>query len=261
MKPKAALLLRPEPAFRIDAFASGLQRHGFEVSRHPERRPRPCDVVVLWNRYPVRENIARAYEAAGATVLVAENGYLGREWQGGIWYALARGHHNGAGTWPDGGVERWESFGVGLQPWRETGDEVVILAQRGFGEAQVREPRGFPEQARERLKREGLKVRIRRHPGEAGPKGTLDDELARDLANARACVTWGSGAALKALIMGIPVFHGFPRWIGSHAAGHFTSPLGEVIRGDRLAMFRRLAFAMWNVEEIADGEAIRCVLT
>lgn len=257
-RPKAALLLRPEPAFRIDGFASGLEKAGLAVSRLPERDPKPGDVLVLWNRYPQRERFAQAYEAAGATVLVAENGYLGREWRGGFWYALSASHHNGAGEWVAGGPERWGSFGIDCRPWRNDGDEVVILAQRGFGHPKVREPRGWPERALRSLQALGLRARIRRHPGEAGPKGALDVELDRDLSRARACVTWGSGAALKALLLGVPVFNGFGQWIGRSAARPFGMPLSEAFRGDRLPMFRRLAWAMWEIEEIAAGDPFRC---
>lgn len=258
--PKASLLLRPEPTFRFDAFASGLASLGFEITNEAKRDPKPGDVLVLWNRYAQREPVARTYERAGATVLIAENGYLGREWRGGVWYALSVGHHNGAGRWPEGSPERWDGWNVELKPWRDGGDEVVILAQRGFGHEDVREPRGWPRRAMLALQAAGIKARIRRHPGERGKLERRDDGLSADLANASACVTWASGAAFKALVMGIPVFNGFRQWIGKDAARLFKCPLAEPFLGDRLPMFRRLAWAMWDTEELASGEAFRCVL-
>ena len=75
-------------------------------------------------------------------------------------------------------------------------------------------------------------------------------------------MTWGSGAALKALTYGIPCFHGFDRWIGAEG----STPLAEADfnkpqKPDRLAMFRKLIWAMWTVGEIKSGEAFASYAT
>jgi hypothetical protein len=57
-------------------------------------------------------------------------------------------------------------------------------------------------------------------------------------------VTWGSGAAIKALQWGIPVVSEMPDWIGEQ----------DNTDAGRLEMFRRLAWAQWTMEEIAHGE-------
>jgi hypothetical protein len=85
--------------------------------------------------------------------------------------------------------------------------------------------------------------------------------LERDLASTRAVLTWHSAAALHALLAGVPVFYGFPRWIGAGAA----RPLWEFdlgpLRGDRQAMFERLAWAQWTLDEIASGDALAHLLS
>lgn len=253
----AAICLRPAPEFRFEAFASGLERNGFSIAREAKGSPKPDDVLVLWNRFPNREADARRYEAAGARVVIAENGYLGREWREAIWYSLSIGQHNGAGVWPAGAAERWDELGVELAPWREGGEEIVVLDQRGFGHINVRQPRGWAQNAAAALaSSQKFPVRVRPHPGRRLDAIPLSD----DLGKARCCVTWSSGAALKAVVMGIPVFHGFERWIGREAAARFQIPLGEAFKGDRLSMFRRLAWAFWRLDEIASGEAFRCLL-
>jgi hypothetical protein len=99
--------------------------------------------------------------------------------------------------------------------------------------------------------------RVRPHPGRHD-----NVPLERDLARARAVVTWGSGAALKALAWGIPAFYALPSWIGAPAA----RPLAQMdlgpVRDDakRLAMFERLAWAQADLEEIAAGDAISRLL-
>lgn len=253
----AACLIRPLPQFRSHAMRQGLAACGYDIIEQPLDRPSPADVLLFWNRGNVNDHIARRYEQVGARVIVAENGYLGREWRDGYWYALSLGKHNGAGRWHIGGPERWDGWNVPLPDWSTGGEEIVVLAQRGIGQREIREPAGWPARVvgelRSRTKRH---VRIRRHPGESPPAVTLAD----DLANAFACVTWSSGAALKAILMGVPVFYGCPSWIGASAALPVSADLEQPFRGSRLPMLRRLAWAMWNTQEIESGEPFRCLL-
>lgn len=205
---------------------------------HPEKD----DALVIWNRNKSSDKIARRFEAVGARVFVAENGYLGKGWLGAKWYAISENHHNGAGRWVYGGPQRWDGFGIELSPWRD-GNEVLILEQRGIGEPGIASPPGWAEKTQKRLG-----GRIRRHPGNGGEP--LKPE---DLKNVRCVVTWGSSAALKSLLWGVPVFYEMPKWIGASAAKHI-SEWGEPRRDDsRLEMFRRLAWAMWELEEIRKG--------
>jgi hypothetical protein len=203
--------------------------------------PKPGDVLLIWNRSGVNEHDARRFESVGATVLVAENGYLGKEWLGIKWFALAIGHHNGLGLWHDEGPDRWDRYGVELHPWR-SGHEVVVLPQRGIGEPGIAMPRSWPA---------AKYGRVREHPG-IRPCKPLND----DLAHAAYVVTWGSGAALKALLFGVPVYYGLSGWIGAQAALPISDIGGSPKRSDadRLAMFRRLAWAQWTVNEIETGE-------
>lgn len=255
--PSAAILLRPDPAFRIEAFEEGLSAAGFSITRKPKDSPTSDDVLVSWNRFHQSDRVARRYEAAGARVVIAENGYFGREWRDGVWYAVAIGHHNGAGRWTAEGPCRWEGLGVDLKPWRTDGQEIVVLAQRGIGHRLVREPSGWSNTVAGALKqRTRRKVRIRRHPGRYPAKVPLAD----DLKDVWAAVTWGSSAGIEALRLGVPVFYGFPMWIGASAALPLADDLERPFLGNRVPMFERLAFAMWELGEIRSGEAFRCLL-
>jgi hypothetical protein len=244
---RAFVLIRGDPLYRREAFEQGLRTVGYEIHGVPRDTIRADDVLVIWNRYGDGAIYADRFEAAGARVLVAENGYLGRDWRGGHWYALARNYHNGAGYWPDGGPDRWDSWGVELAPWREGGDEIVILATRSIGPPGVAEPHGWCAQQLDWLQQRGIKARIRQHPGE-----NACISLEQDLANARAVLTWGSGAALKALLLGVPVFYGFNKWIGKDAARFWTGDL-EPAKPCRLPTFQRMAWCAWNTNELATG--------
>jgi hypothetical protein len=173
--------------------------------------------------------MADACERRGGLVLVAENASWGNDFAGRRWYTLARGRHNTAGRFPVGGAERWDSLGVELAPWREGKGETVILPQRGIGPKGVAMPDGWQQQ---------FKGRVRTHPG-TNPCVPLED----DLAKAVRVITWGSGAAIKALLRGIRVESHMPSWIGEQ----------DNTDAGRLDMFRRLAWAQWEVSEITNG--------
>jgi hypothetical protein len=249
--PNAWLNMREAVHYRRDAFVSGLMRCGFKVQRGAPLAPTDKgDILVTWNRYGQAHRSASEFERRKQRVIVVENGYLGAEFKGRRYYAMALGHHNGAGWWPVGGPERWAALGVELLPWRTDG-ETVILPQRGIGPPGVAMPLAWLRSV-ERL------GRVRKHPGSKDTGLPLE----RDLASAGQAITWGSGAAIKALAMGIPVFHAFPKWIGAPAARELSHIAKGPMRDDakRLAMFQSLAWAQAPIEEIASGEAIARLL-
>jgi len=212
--------------------------------------PQPGDVLVIWNRQSMYEAAAKRYERAGATVIVAENGYLGADADGNHLFALALDHHNGRGRWPEGGPERWQSLGVPLAPWRAGGRDVVVLCQRGIGSPGVAMPRSWPADVARRLKVSTRRpVVVRLHPGN---KPAVGPSLSDALADCWCAVTWGSTAALKAMVMGVPVVSEMPGWIGA-AGGTVDVPW----RGEREPIFERLAWAQWSAAEIATGEPFK----
>lgn len=245
-------MLRPTISYRPELFAAGLRRLGFGIEARYRREPRPGDLLVLWNRNRAFDPVASRYEEAGARVIVAENGYLGVDEAGGKLFALALGHHNGAGRWYVGPEPR-RSFE--LRPWREAGNHIVVLPQRGIGAPGVRMPSAWLEGAKRRLERmTDRPVRIRRHPGAS------KSDPWPDLAGAHCAVTWGSGAAIKAIAYGIPVFHELEKWIGAPAARCGLADLEDCYLGEREPMFRRLSWAQWSSRELESGEAFACLL-
>jgi hypothetical protein len=233
-----------------------LRECGFEVTTAPHARPQPGDVLVIWNRYGHYEAVANAYERAGATVLVAENGYVGSDEEGRQLYAISRSQHNGAGTWEVESGDRWSRLNIELKPWRSGGSFILVLPQRGIGSREIAMPAAWLAGVVSRLGQQTKRaVRIRQHPGKL-PHPPLEP----DLADCFAAVTWGSGAAIKAIIAGVPVFHEFSRWIGAPAAKFGAANLEQPFVGDRLPMLRRLAYAQWSVAEIERGEPFALLL-
>jgi hypothetical protein len=220
---RALLNLRYTAPERRAAFESGIKRIG-----DPE-------VFITWNRIGAADQKAKEYEARGLPVIVAENAAWGNDFAGRRWYSLALGMHNTAGCFPVGGAGRFDRLGVELAPWR-TGGERVVLPQRGIGPVGVAMPRDWPNQQ---------VGRIRRHPGTSACI-----PLEQDLAHAGQVVTWGSGAAVKAMMWGIRVESHMPNWIGAQ----------DNTDAGRLEMFRRLSWAQFQLEEIESGFAFERLL-
>lgn len=233
---RAWLNLRYTVPERQAAFRAGLMALGYQVVDGIPTERRSGDVFVTWNRIGGADAAAMEFERAGLPVLVTENATWGNDFAGLRWYTIALGRHNTAGCFPVGGPERWDDLGVELASWR-TGSEVVILPQRGIGPPGVAMPRGWGQ---------GIKGRMRPHPGQR-PCVPLEQDLAR----AGKVVTWGSGAAVKALVWGIPVESHMPGWIAEQ----------QNTDESRLAMFRRLAWAQFTLKEIESGYAFDRLLS
>lgn len=228
--PTYANLLRSDLHYRRQAFGQGLQAAGFT-----ETTEQKCDVLLIWNRYGRFESVADAAERRGARVLIAENATWGNDFLGGRWYSIWPRFHNRADNIRDGGPERWDELGASLEDWRPEGGESVGLMQRGIG------PRGTP--------RNWIPpgcTRVRGHPG-TRPCIPLE----QDLAKASEVRTWGSGAAVKALMQGIRVRSYMPNWCGEQ----------DNTDEGRLTMFRRLAWAQWTLPEIEQGAPFAWLLS
>lgn len=257
--PSACVRVLPRPPYHGDKMATVLRRMGYRIVALPEQAPGPGDVLVIWNRYPRDEQFCGPYERAGGVVVVVENGYFGRGEPGSESYAISLFQHNGCGRIPAPSEKRWRALGIELKPWKADGREIVLLATRGMGSDVTREPNGWLGRMEHGLRRlTRRQVRVRQHPGPQWviPKIPLQD----DLHDAWAAVTWGSSAGLKALVMGVPVFHGLPDWIGKGAALPLGKNIEDRFLGDREPTFQGVASAMWSLAEIESGKAFRCLL-
>ena len=107
---------------------------------------------------------------------------------------------------------RSERLKVMLSPWRQDGGHILLLPQRGIGPPGVAQPRDWLSDIQRRLGKR--KIHVRKHPGTDKTAKPLQE----DLQDARCAIVWGSGAGLKALCAGVPVFYDFPKWIGRFAA-------------------------------------------
>lgn len=263
-RPIAYVCVKRSVEVRHEAFVEGFSRVGFMPVEIPPQQEhvRPGDVLAIWNRMREYEPIADWFEKQGGTVLVAENGYMGRDERGAQYYALSRNAHNGAGVWVPGNAARFARLNIELKPWRTEGRHILICPNRGIGMMKFKPPGDWLERTQAALYRlTNRVVRVRPHPGhwkrlEEHP----DVGLFKDLENAWACVIWSSSAGLRALVAGVPVIRCAPWWIAAGAAGTRLEEIENPPMPDRQPVFESLSGAQWTLEEIRSGVAFRTLL-
>lgn len=219
------------------------------------------DVLLIWNRYGHNEQLADRFESEGGRVLVAENGYIGRDSHGRQHYAIAEHGHNGSGRWPANGAHRWAALGIEIKPWRQDGSHVLVCPNRPFGMRGFAMPANWVNETVAVLRRHTKRpIRVRPHPGnwqQVAPQTPLRD----DLAGAWAVVIWSSSTGVQALVAGIPVICTAPWWICKPAACQRLAEIEAQPKcDDRTPAFERLAWAQWTVDEIAAGEPFHHLL-
>lgn len=260
----AALLVREGPAYRQELFASGLRALGYSVSMSWPTSPA---VVVVWNRYGRFHEYCRKYESEGATILVVENGYFGKDMFSEPYFAISRTAHAGAGTWPRRlGPARWPALGLTPLPLqRPPAGRVLrglVLGQRSIGQRGVASPTDWARHAADELRGWGALVSIREHPGDLAKQRAAPDlqALVRDF---DFVATWNSGAALKAMLWGKPVLAAAPHWVAAAGALPFAEKSLQILphmTDNRLKAFEDAASAQWSGREVAAGDAFRALL-
>ncbi len=235
-----------------ELFEAGLYALGYDTTWGDIYEPKKNDVLIVWNRKSSNIDKCERFERAGCRVIVAENGYIGYADDGSRLISLSLSHHLGKGRWYVGDHARHHNHNFEIKPWREGGDEIIVLAQRGIGEAtDLMWAELLCQKIQKMTKRP---VRLRPHPGKSPPP------LEPDLENAHAVITYASAAGIKSIAYGVPAFYLMPDWIGSPAAVYGTD-IEKPFMGDRQPMFHRLGWSQWTATEVSSGEAFRGLLS
>lgn len=251
---KAVCLIREQPHYRRDAFVNGLRRAGYTVDTRGSPSE-PSDLLVIWNRYGSNEMMADAWETQGGTVLVAENGYVGRDSQGRQLYALAAHGHNGSGWWPRADSSRFEALGLEVRDWVHRPEGcALVCGQRGIGSRTMASPPDWHVGAARMIE---SPVKLRLHPGNKPDPNAPTVE--KDLDGARVCVIWSSSSGVKALLRGVPVIYDAPHWVCEDAAiplrqlKLFEKPSPDALNEMRAKALSDMAWAQWSIEELETG--------
>jgi len=246
----AICCIRTQPHYRRDAFIKGLERNGYSIVQAGQPKS-SSDLLVIWNRHGGFEAMADAWEARGGTVLVCENGYIGKDKEGRQFYAISAHGHNGSGWFPQC-AGRFEKLEIDLKPWREGGEHVLVCGQRGIGSKTMASPVNWHEKAAKRIQKlVERQIKIRPHPGKDPPKTPVED----DLRGAFACAIWSSSSGVKALVNGIPVAFDAPYFIAEDCAvklEQIAHPICDDAK--RIKAMEKMASAQWSVDEIQSGK-------
>jgi len=131
-----------------------------------------------------------------------------------------------------------------MKPWGEgPGHYALVCGQRGIGSSLMASPPQWAERTAKKLEAQGVKTKLRLHPGNFAPKVPLLD----DLKGAAVCHIWSSASGVRALVEGIPVKHYAPFWICDRPA-------------NRVMQLHRMSHGQWHHEEIATGEPLARIL-
>jgi hypothetical protein len=179
-----------------------------------------------------------------------DHGYFGRR----EYYRITRNayQHDGTGL---AGPERFHSFHRPVQPWRTTGQHVLVCPNSAgyfalFGLHVDKWITEVMQQLRAATDRP-IRLRWKQY---AGPS------IKHDLADCWAVVTYSSAAALDALIAGVPVFSLAP-FSAAHRMG--SSDLSQIevptYPEDRKQFLWNLADQQWTLDEISSGLAWRAL--
>lgn len=260
--PIAYIMVRTKPEYRSEAFVAGAAKLGYTplLTSEPPKTLNPGDLLITWNAHGRMRPAIDVARRDGATHVLVENGYVGKDDAGVQYYAMAFNGHCGSGQWRVGGPERWEALDTPIKPWAPPGDHVLVCDQRGLGSDLMRSPDAFGDTTFRQLKKyTERRIVVRKHPGRHRPQYTLEQQME----NAWAVVVWSSNVATVALLQGIPVFGCAPYIITEGAVQRGLEDLEFPIRPEdpaRLTTMQQLAWAQWSVAEIANGTAFDWLL-
>ena len=234
------------------------------------------DVAVIWSvlwqgRMRNYKQIWERYRQANKPVIVLEVGGIRRN----LSFKIAINGVNRKADFANQDVDdtRWPLFNHTLKPWKQTGDNILILGQHDASE----QWNGMPsmntwleEQINEIRKHTTRPVQVRPHPRNpinfdfkkykdvsltrpVMDRDTMDDTNFKDtLKNSWAVINHSSNPAMEAVINGIPVFVSADSLcydVGNHSLTHINNPKMP----DRQEWANKLSYTEWFEDEIEKG--------
>ncbi len=264
--------LNSKPVFQ--AFLNSVKNVGDTVLENTDDGN--CDVAVIWSvlwqgKMAKYRNIWQTYRNKNKPVVVLEVGGIKRNetWKIGI-NGINR-EADFANQNVDG--ERWKKFNIELQPWKQTGDKIIICGQHSNSHQWRNNPpmtTWFDQQITQIRKHTDKPIVIRPHPRNGvslnakkyqnvkivtpqRDRRTYDDtDLAERLKSAWAVVSHSSNPAMTAVFSGIPVYVSEASL--SYDVGNVSyENINHPNMPDRKQWANKLAYTEWWPDEIAQG--------
>jgi hypothetical protein len=258
----------------FEAFCQGLGQHGLAYQSHDHA----ADVAVIWSmvwsgRMRHNQHIWETFRQSGRPVIVLEVGALrrGHTWKMGV---------NGTGLQSHWGygvdINRVNKLGLNLQPWRTTGDSIMIALQRQDSEQWRNMPTAtvwladVVQQLRFYTDR-GIRVRVHPRQKIMVPKdcqveyprhlvGTYDDfNFGAAIKHTWAVINWNSSLGCQAVLHGVPAFVG-PSSLAAPVGNLDLSRIEAPDTPDRSRWLLNLAHTEWTMQEISTGYPVSRLL-
>lgn len=249
------------------AFANGLSKLNLPYTYHDMS----ADVAVIWSVVwgdRMRDNkiVWDHFRGQGKPVIVLEVGMLHRDqtWKLGL---------NGTGleSYPsaDFDFNRPYHLGLTLQPWKDSGKDIVIVMQRTDSQQWANQPSAdiWLQHIVNRLQQiTDRPIVIRPHPRQkvVTPHGCILDQPQRlsqtydgynfnnTLQRAWAIINWNSGPGSQSIMAGVPAFVGSSS-LAAPVGNLDWSQIENPNRPDRNDWLVRVSHTEWTVDEIASG--------
>jgi hypothetical protein len=257
----ARVIVPPTIPYPRHAVLEGVKACGFRL----ETDSSPADILITWT--PWQGSPREAETRRHRIVMVMENGWwspLARK----AYYQLALNGFNGQGTvHPDyrSGQDGWPTESRSL-PWLGAHEKDIVrpvlvwdrgpwlvVGQRGSNSDYRAMPNWWPEKAAARLLATSGHRALIHQKGSGEPAHEILERT-----RPRAVVTWSSNFASWALWYGVPVFYCGPSLMVQGIARRWHEELPapepyEVGSSAVEALFKTLAWAQWNEDELSSG--------
>lgn len=241
----------------LKQFQEGLKRHGVAVEVQPQKNYQPSDLAVFWGGNQTQIMIEQ--RKVGADYLIMERGYVRRMEYTSLGFNGLNGHADFMNT--NSPADRWPKLGVEMNPWKMGGDYILLCGQIP-GDSSLHGLQPQQEYTRLALALADMHRRPvywRPHPLRATrlrvPLTELTGPLDEALSGAWCVVTLSSNVAVDATIAGTPAITLDDRSMAYPITRHDLMYSLIPWRPDRRQWAYDLAYAQWNAEEIASGEA------
>lgn len=273
----------PEKPDVLKRFIQGVQASGDQGILHTGRNIVNCDVAFIqgWQHehgksaphLALRQQVIDHQRQTKRRLLVVDSNLFNYRGHNAYLRYSFDGVFPTTGTyfWNTVDPARWQQIsrhtGIVLRDWRTQGSHILICTQRNGGwSMQGKNVVAWLDQTIAELRKyTDRPIRIRAHPGDksaaqylAGRDISTNKELADDLHNAWAVITYNSTPAVAASIEGIPAFITDPTPQNSQAYGVANTQLHMIenpVLSDRQPWVERLSMCHWSRDELSSGAA------
>lgn len=240
----------------LEAFCSGLRRHGVPHVRVPQGEIVDADCAVFWSIK--RDDVIDRQKKRGRRYLVLELGYMGDRHH---WASIGYDGLNGRADFCTDNVpgDRWEKhFAHLMRPWRTGGRGCDLVIGQVPGDASIGHINIMSWLGDIARALDGRDMVFRPHPLAADmptPRGMRRSMgcLVGDLRSARRVITFNSNVGVDAILHGVPVV-AFDQGSMVRSVARHGLP-GWPVYPDRTAWAHRMAYCQWTRDEIANGDA------